>query len=66
MKITFGDLDIEKIQSCTPRIDEILLMTTEKEFKYNNLLEKNEIQMELTNCQQINVKNRKRQKKKVK
>lgn len=66
MKITFGDLDIEKIQSCTPRIDEILLMTTEKEFKYNNLLEKNEILMELTNCQQINVKNRKRQKKKVK
>ena len=64
MKITFGDLDIEKIQSCTPRIDEILLMTTEKEFKYNNLLEKNEILMELTNCQQINVKNRKRQKKK--
>ena len=52
MKITFGDFDIEKIQSCTPRIDEILLMTTKKEFKYNNLSEKNEILMELTNCQQ--------------
>ena len=30
MKITFGDLDIEKIQNCTPRLDEILLMTTKK------------------------------------